>query len=191
MLDKLSPDPLAAKTEAQKTAAEGYVQLAELEKQRSAEAQVAANGTKGRLITEHKGPNTDPTPGADYKGKSPDDLKKAFGETHAHSIRQWEAGQGVVGPTGSEGNWFYGGFNKPSNSAYELNQKFGYQHDMQATDAELQAKTPEEKKAYASANRDSAIEGFWVLKRTGDLNKAMKRTKEIFDKAGFPVRESY
>jgi hypothetical protein len=157
----------------------------------TAKAKARANGTKGRLITQHPGPNTEFTPGADYTGQSSDAMKKALGETHAHSIRQWQAGKGVVGPTGIEDNSLYGQFNNPESPSYELNQQFGYQHDMQATDAELQARTPEQKEAYASANKWSAAKGFVVLTQTGDLKQAMKRTREIFQDYGFRVRESY
>jgi hypothetical protein len=30
-----------------------------------------------------------------------------------------------------------------------------------------------------------------VLKATGDLNKALKKTQEVFGSYGFPVRQSY
>ncbi len=131
-----------------------------------AKVKAQINGTKARLITEHKGPNTEPTPGAEYQSDA--DLKKALGETHAHSISQWQADSGVVGPTGQEDTWKFSWANRPANtSGFEENQNFGYQHDMQATDAELQAKTPEQKKAYAEANYESAKKGFWVLKTQG------------------------
>jgi hypothetical protein len=153
-----------------------------------AREQARINGTKARLEAEKKkGPNTDPTPGADYKGKSKEELTKALGETHNHAISQWQAGQGVVGPTGSEGNSFFGGLNSPHNSAYEANQNFGYQHDMQATEAELQAQTPEEKRNYKVANAVSATYGFFVLKVTGSNRLALKTTKAIFGNYGFPV----
>lgn len=186
MIDNLSSDPLAEKIKPLK------IELP-MAPDPEAQARVAArrNGTKARLITQHKGPNKDPTPGANYKDHNIDDLKKSFGETHDHSISQWQAGKGVVGPTGQEGSWFFSGFNTPSNSAYEANQNFGYQHDMQATDADLQAKTPEERKAYDKANYESAKSGFWVLKTSGDLKKSLKRTQEIFREHGFIVRESY
>src|SRR5437773_267345 len=125
-------------------------------------AQAKSNGTRGRLISQHKSPNKDPTPGANYGTHNLTDLDKAFNETHDHAISQWQAGSGAVGPTGSEDAWYLKNFNRPSNSAYEANQNFAYQHDMQATDAELQAKTPEEKKAYEWANKKSAVEGMWV-----------------------------
>ncbi len=153
-----------------------------------ARSQAKINGTKARLITEHKGPNTEATPGADYQSDA--DLKKALGETHAHSISQWQAGSGVVGPTGEEDSWKFSWANKPHTDGYTENQNFGYQHDMQATDAELQAKTPEQKKAYADANYESAKKGFWVLKTQGP-DQAMKRTQEIFKEHGFTVREHY
>ena len=147
------------------------------------------NGTKARLISQHKGPNKERTPGADYGPKNQDDLDKAFQETHDHAINQWQAGDGVVGPSGSEG-WFPG-FNDPDKTSYESNQNFAYQHDMQATDAELQALTPEQKKAYKWANIKSAAEGMWVLKRTGDLNKALAKTQQVFGDAGFKVGTNY
>ncbi len=153
-----------------------------------AREQVRKSGTKARLIAEKKnGPNTDPTPGADYKGKSGEDLKKALGETQAHSMSQWQADQGVVGPTGSEGNAFFGHLNSPDNQSYEANQNFGYQHDMQATEAELQAETPKEKLDYKVANAVSATYGFFVLKVTGSNRLALKTTKWIWGNYGFPV----
>ena len=154
-------------------------------------AKIASNGTKARLITQHKGPNTDPTPGANYGKHNLTDLENAFNETHAHSLSQWQAGQGVVGPTGSESNWLYSGFNSPLNSGYEGYQNFAYQHDMQATDADLQHRTPEEQKEYDKANRNSALAGMYVVQTTGDVNKALAKTQEVFRNHGFIVRQSY
>src|SRR5262245_5795110 len=108
----------------------------------SAARKARSNGTIAQLIIQHKGPNTSPTPGADYGDNKPEDVTKAFNETHDHAIRQWQAGKGVVGPTGSE-DWL-SPLNNPHTTGYEGNQNFAYQHDLQATDAELQAKTPEQ-----------------------------------------------
>jgi hypothetical protein len=62
---------------------------------------------------------------------------------------------------------------------------------MQATDAELQVKTPEEREKYDKANRNSAIAGMWVLKTGGTHEQAMARTQEVFRKHGFTVRQNY
>jgi hypothetical protein len=144
----------------------------------------------GRLIAEHPRPNTDR-----------EDLKA----THDHAENQWKKGSGAVGPSGSEG-WF-GYFNNPYRDSFELHQKFGYHHDMQATDAARQAEVgplaadpfgrhPEilrefRRSHYAQANRKSAIKGMWILKRTGDLDKALRETQKIFESYDFKVKQRY
>jgi hypothetical protein len=184
-------DPDKALQASRQSAADGIYQLMQMREKADAEARVRANGTKARLISQHKGPNTDPTPGANYGTHSTADLEKAFNESHAHAASQWQAGGGAVGPTGGENVWYLRGFNRPTNSGYEANQNFAYQHDMQATDADLQAKTPEEREKYEKANKKSAVKGMWVLKRTGDLHKAMAKTQRVFRDHGFIVRQNY
>ena len=159
--------------------------------ERRAQAEVAANGTIARLITQHKGPRVDPTPGADYGKHDPKELEAALKETHAHAIEQWQARKGVVGPTGSEDNPFFSWFNRPTSSSYEANQLFAYHHDMQATDAELQANAMWQKRRYAEANSDSAMAGMLVLKATGDVDAALRTTRNMFKVQGFSVRTKY
>ena len=148
-----------------------------------------SNGTPARLCTMHKNPNTAPTPGANYGTHTPAELADGLNAQSAYACKQWQAGQGVVGPSGSEGNWFYGPFNSTTNSNYERNQAFGYQHDLQATDASQQ--TSQTGNSYSTANISSATQGMMVLKATGDLNKALKKTQEVFDSYGFKVQKVY
>jgi hypothetical protein len=160
-------------------------------KRRWAAVMAVRNGTRARLISQHKGPITSPTPGADYGERKPDELGKAFNDTHNHAVSQWQAYRGAVGPTGGEDVWYLRGFNDPDKTAYESNQQFAYQHDMQATDAELQANTPERREAYEKANVKSAKAGMWVLMRGGTHEQAMARTQQVFKDAGFAVRQNY
>jgi hypothetical protein len=149
------------------------------------------NGTRARLIIQHKAPNTSPTPGADYGDKTQADRDKAFQESHDHAISQWQAYKGAVGPTGSEGGLPYSVYNDPDKTAYESNQQFAYQHDMQATDADLQANTPERRKAYEKANRKSAVEGMFVLLGGGTNEEAMAKTQKVWGDADFKVGTNY
>lgn len=154
-----------------------------------AAAKAKSNGTRAYLIAQHKGPDTSPTSGADYGENSPEKVAKSFNDTHDHAISQWQAGKGAVGPTGKEG--YFPAFNDPTHDAYQRSQEFAYQHDMQATDAELQAHTPEQKKKYADANWESAKQGMWVLVKGGTLKESLAKTQQIFKDAGFPVRQNY
>jgi hypothetical protein len=158
------------------------------------EAQIKATNekqTKGRLISQYTNPNDNPTPGADYGPNKPEDLKKAVAATQANTQSQWAKNAGVVGPTGSEGNWFFNQFNTHTNPGFGENQVFAAQHDMQATDADLQARTPEQRWDYARANAISAAAGVAVLKATGSNKKALAATKKIFKFYGFSVRNDY
>jgi hypothetical protein len=152
-----------------------------------------SNGTIARLITTHKPPITAPTPGADYGKNTPTDLANAFNGQHAYALNQWQAGKGVVGPNGHEGEALFAGYNDPKefSGGYGDSQDFAYQHDLQAWDASLQAKTPEEQQAFDKANRDSAVAGMLVLKTSGSVKKALAKTKQVFGESGFTVRENY
>ena len=136
--------------------------------------------TKGRLLSTYTNPNENPTPNANYGNSTPDDLKKAFDETQANTTNQFQNNAGVVGPTGSEGNWFFNQFNTTTNPNYGENQDFAANHDMQATDADMQAKSLGQRWDYKRANVISAAAGMAVLKVTGDKKKALKVTKGIF-----------
>jgi hypothetical protein len=167
-----------------------------LEERRAIERQVAEEDERGRqaigrLKTMHPRPET---------------ARKDLLETHEHAMRQWGTGKGVVGPTGSEG-WFPW-FNRPHDATYELDQQFGYHHDMQATDAFKQyqdgtsdnrgrgpggnANDQDTRRVdYNAANRNSAIQGMWILRKTGDLDKALRATQQTFKNFGFDVKPRY
>jgi hypothetical protein len=163
------------------------------------------NGTAARLCTLHKNPNTEPTPGANYAGRTPEELAKDLNAQADYACNQWKAGQGVVGPVGSESGALYSGYNNPQAANYERYQAFGYQHDLQATDAAAQvppntgpdaswsewAAVKKRQAAYKAANASSATQGMYVLETTGDLDKALKKTQEVFRSYGFEVRQSY
>jgi hypothetical protein len=163
------------------------------------------NGTAARLCTLHKNPNTEPTPGANYAGRTPAELANDLNAQSAYACNQWQAGQGVVGPVGSEGGALYSSYNNPSGANYERYQAFGYQHDLQATDAAAQvppntgpnaswsewAAVKKRQAAYKAANASSATQGMYVLETTGDLNQALRKTQEVFRSYGFEVRQSY
>ena len=153
-------------------------------------AEARAKQTKGRLISRYTNPNDNPTPGADYK-KSPEDVKKAFADTQAHTQSQWQGNEGVVGPTGSEGNWFFKQFNTPTSRDFGGNQDFAAQHDMQATDADMQAKGWAQRWNYKRANIISAAAGMAVQKATGSTKASLAVTKGIFKFYGFSVRNDY
>jgi hypothetical protein len=138
----------------------------------------------------HRDPNTNPTPGANYGAHTPAELANALNTQSAYACEHWQAGGGVVGPNGSEGNWPYSGYNNPTDPNYEQYQGFAYQHDLQATDADLQHTSQNEGK-YNRANMLSAVEGMWVLRRTGDVNQALRKTQDVFGSYGFTVRQSY
>src|SRR4051794_15545921 len=122
----------------------------------------ASNGTAGRLCTLHKNPNTAPTPGANYGTHTPDELAKDLDNQAAYACQNWKAGGGVVGPSGQENDTGFAGYNDPSHPNYEQYQAFGYQHDLQATDADLQHGTDAKSQSnYTWANRSSAVQGMW------------------------------
>jgi hypothetical protein len=157
----------------------------------AAKAKIRAKQTKGRLISQYTNPNDNPTPGANYGKNKPEDLKKAVAATQANTDSQWAKNGGVVGPTGSEGNWFFNQFNTPTSPGYGENQDFAAQHDMQATDADLQAQGESRRWDYNRANAISAAAGVAVLKVTGSNKKALAVTKGIFKFYGFSVRGDY
>ena len=188
-----------ALADARARAGNGWDAQAELMRRKRAEyeakeAQIKAMNetqTKGRLLSTYTNPNENRTPGANYGDKTDDDLKKAFDETQANTTNQFQNNKGVVGPTGSEGNWFFNQFNVTTNPNYGQNQDFAANHDMQATDADLQAEGVDRKNSYSIANQISAAVGMSVLKWTGDSKKALKVTKGIFEAYGFSVRNDY
>lgn len=163
------------------------------------------NGTAARLCTLHKNPTTEPTPGATYAGRTPEQLAGDLNAQADYACNQWQAGQGVVGPQGSENNRPYRAFNNPQSTTYERDQAFGYQHDLQATDAAAQvppntgptaswsewAEVKKRQAAYEAANASSATQGMYVLMRTGSLDQALQRTQEVFRGYGFEVRQRY
>jgi len=163
------------------------------------------NGTAARLCTLHRNPTTEPTPGANYQGRTPEELANDLNTQADYACNQWQAGRGVVGPQGSENNRPYRGYNNPTDANYERYQAFGYQHDLQATDAAAQVPPPtgpnaswtewaeyqRRRAAYATANASSATQGMIVLERTGDLNQALRTTQEVFRGYGFEVRQTY
>ena len=163
------------------------------------------NGTAARLCTLHRDPTTEPTPGANYAGRTPAELANDLNAQADYACNQWQAGQGVVGPTGSEGDRLYRGYNNPTDANYERYQAFGYQHDLQATDAAAQvpantgpnaswaewAEVKKRQAAYKAANASSATQGMIVLEKTGDLTQAMRKTQEVFRSYGFEVRQTY
>ena len=167
-----------------------------LEEHRALERQVAeedaanerrATQTLGRLIADHNRP------------QDREDLR----ETRDHALRQWGNRQGVVGPSGQESsNALFRMFNNPGSEAFELNQRWAFQHDMQATDAYRQATQGPldsthrnarrfREDAYDFANKKSAIQGMWVLRKTGDMDAALRETQRIFREHGFDVRQRY
>lgn len=166
-----------------------------LEERRALEAQVAAEDAAaekkatqalGRLIADHKPPERE-------------DMRK----THDNAMKQWAARRGAVGPMGEEdSNALLRYFNNPKADNFELDQRWAYQHDMQATDAEDQALNGPldsthknarywRKSAYDFANKKSAIQGMIVLRRTGDMDKALAETQRIFKEHGFDVKRRY
>jgi hypothetical protein len=170
----------------------------------TAPAAGATNGTAARLCTLHRNPNTEPTPGANYAGRTPDQLANDLNNQADYACKQWQAGQGVVGPQGSESGRLYRGYNNPTDANYGRYQAFGYQHDLQATDAAAQvpstgpntswsdwAAAKKRQADYSAANASSATQGMIVLERTGDLNTALQKTQEVFRSYGFEVRQSY
>lgn len=170
----------------------------------AASAAGTTNGTAARLCTLHRKPNTEPTPGADYQGRTPEQLANDLNGQADYACNQWQAGKGVVGPQGSEGDRLYRGYNNPSDANYGRYQAFGYQHDLQATDAAAQVPNPgpnaswaqwaaakKRQAEYSAANASSATQGMIVLERTGDLNKALQKTREVFQSYGFQVRQGY
>jgi hypothetical protein len=129
-------------------------------------------------------------PAADYQdGVTAADLADAMAETAAHACRQWATGLGVVGPTGAEDGFPYARYNNPEAAHYALNQQFGFHHDMQATDAQLQVGT--EPDTYAAANMASAIDGFTTLNRTGDIAQALQAAQAAWAAQGFEVQARY
>lgn len=164
-----------------------------------------SNGTAARLCTRHRQPNTEPNPVARYGPTTPDQLADKLNQQADYACKQWQAGRGVVGPVGSEQNLPYRLFNNPQSAGFDANQAFAYQHDLQATDAAAQVQRnlgPDASKldhvaaaarehAYTAANMDSATEGMFVLKTTGDVRQALTRTQEVFRQYGFEVRQSY
>jgi hypothetical protein len=198
-MDLSTPDPDQALQAENQRAADGITEDIELEKKLRAE-QAARDAktkalnetqTKGRLLSTYTNPNENPTPGADYGKSTPADLKNSFDDTQANTTSQFQNNTGVVGPTGSENNWFFNQFNTTTNPDYGPNQDFAANHDMQATDADMQAKTWEQRWDYNRANVYSATAGMSVLKATGDPKKALKVTKKIFKFYGFSVRNDY
>jgi hypothetical protein len=130
------------------------------------------------------------SPEADYRdGVGPAEFNGALAATAAHACRQWAAGQGVVGPMGQEDRFPFGGYNDPSNENYALRQQFGFHHDMQATDAELQHGT--EPGTFDGANAASALRGFTTLNRTGDIHQALEAARAEWAVHGFEVYTRY
>lgn len=149
-----------------------------------------SNGTAARLCTMHKNPNTDPTPGANYGAHTPTELANALKEQAAYACRKWQARSGVVGLNGLENVWGFKKYNNPADSMYEQYQAYGYQHDLQAIDADLQH-TSQNQEQYTEALQISAREGMSVLKSTRDVNQALKKAQEVWRSYGFTVRQSY
>jgi hypothetical protein len=158
-------------------------------RRRTGPPETVTNGTAARLCTAQKNPNTDPTPGAHYRKDF--DLAKALQDQSNYACNQFNTGQGVVGPNGSESGPLYAGFNGTQNSQYETNQLFASQHDLQATDADGQHSTGKREEAYKAANVSSAVAGMWVLKTGGTVEEALQRTKEVFHERGFEVKANY
>jgi hypothetical protein len=198
-MDLSDPAQAQAFADAQQRAGNGFA--ADVERDRKIRAQYAAREaktkamnetqTKGRLLSTYTNPNENPTPGANYGNSTPADLKNSFDATQANTTSQFQNNAGVVGPTGSEGNWFFNRFNTQTSEDYGPNQDFAANHDMQATDADLQAKTPSQRWDYKRANVYSAAVGMSVLKATGDVKKSLRATKKIWNFYGFSVRDNY
>jgi hypothetical protein len=175
-----------------KLRAESEAREAARQAEKAEKAKIRAKQTKGRLQAIFTNPNDNPTPGANYGPNKPEDVKKAFAETQANTESQWANDKGVVGPTGSEGDWFFKKFfNNPSSSGFGENQEFAAQHDMQATDASLQANSWGRKVDYKVANVASAVAGVAVIKLGGGVNTSLKVTKGIFGALAFDVRSGY
>jgi hypothetical protein len=130
---------------------------------------------------------TEMTPGATYKpGVTATDVRNALLYQDGYARWQWATGRGVVGPTGSEQNFPFSRYNNPANQHFALYQQFGYHHDMQSADAQLQVGW-----SYKNGNKASALRGFEVLDATSDVTRALEMARREWGFAGFVVRSRY
>ncbi len=137
-------------------------------------------GSNGPLATE-------PTPGATYRdGITPEDIRSTLEQQAGYARYQWATGQGVVGPMGSERDSLYAGYNDPSDARFAQYQQFGYHHDLQAADAQMQNGW-----FYGVTNATSAARGMDVLMATGDVNRALEAAQREWRSSGFNVRGRY
>ena len=130
---------------------------------------------------------TEMTPGATYReGVTATDVRDALLYQDGHARAQWATGRGVVGPTGSEQDSPFARYNDPADPNFALYQQFGYHHDQQSADAQLQAGW-----AYDLTNKTSALRGFDVLIATRDVDRALDAARREWGSSGFVVRERY
>jgi hypothetical protein len=130
---------------------------------------------------------TEMTPGATYqKGVTATRVHDALRKQHEYARRQWATGGGVVGPTGSEQNIPFSRYNNPANQHFALYQQFGYHHDLQSADAQLQVGSN-----YDQANKASALRGFDVLIASSDVIWALQTAQSVWGSSGFVVRSRY
>jgi hypothetical protein len=118
--------------------------------------------------------------------RHPPDVRDALLSQDGHARTQWATGRGVVGPTGSEQDSPFARYNDPADPNFALYQQFGYHHDQQSADAQLQAGW-----AYDLTNKTSALSGFDVLIATRDVDRALDAARREWGSSGFVVRGRY
>jgi hypothetical protein len=130
---------------------------------------------------------TSMTPGATYlDGVTPQEVTEKLQYQDGYARYQWATGQGVVGPVGQEKEGIYAGYNNPADPNFAKYQQFGYHHDMQATDAQLQSGF-----AYNVTLATSALRGMDVLQATGDVDRGLDAARREWRSSGFDVRTRY
>lgn len=128
------------------------------------------------------------TPGATYRhGVTADDVKEKLEFQAGYARYQWATGQGVVGPVGKENQGIYAAYNDPADPNFPRYQQFGYHHDMQAADAQLQRGGF----SYDVTLATSALRGMDVLQATGDVDRALEAARREWRSSGFDVRQRY
>lgn len=168
------------------TLAQGPTQ-AEMLAQAPAQTVVSALPARPDLTgpTQH---TTTPTPGATYQpGVTADDIAATLQYQDGYARYQWANGQGVVGPVGSEQQRPYAGYNNPADPQFSQFQQFGYHHDLQTADAQLQTGHF----SYEVTRVTSALRGIDVLHATGDVDRALAAARREWYSSGFDVRTRY
>lgn len=130
---------------------------------------------------------TEMTPGATYKvGVTATNVRDALLYQGAYARWQWATGRGVVGPMGSEQDFLFSRYNNPADPSFALYQQFGYHHDMQAADAQLQVGSN-----YDQTNMATALTGFSALRALRDINRALDAARREWGMSSFVVRRRY